>query len=531
VAAAALGVGDRVTNRARHLLALDVGTQSARAIVFDAEGHLLARRQIPIEPYVAPQPGWAEQDPEIYWNAVTRACNELWSTTSLRPDDIAGLSLTTQRATMVCLDAQGQVLRPATVWLDQRRSSAPPDLGPVWRALFAVAGATSLVAHLQAEAEANWFAQHQPQLWKQTAHYLFLSGFLVHRLVGEYVDSVGSQVGYVPFDYRRLDWAGPRDFKWKAVAVRREQLPRLVQPGRSLGTLSPGAGDRLGLPAGLPVIAAAADKACEILGCGALEPDVAQLSFGTTATVNTTQRRYIEVQRMLPAYPAAVPDAWSTEIQIFRGFWMVSWFRREFAHREEALAHERGVPVESLFEDLVRNVPAGSLGLTLQPYWSPGVRDPGPEAKGSIIGFGDVHTRAHVYRAILEGLAYGLRAGAEQIERRTGTAIRRVVVGGGGSQSDVAMQITADVFGVASERPEVYESSALGAAMNLAVGLGLHPDHATAVRRMTRTGRRFDVDPDARRTYEALYREVYREVYPRLRPLYQRIRRITGYPA
>ena len=234
---------------------------------------------------------------------------------------------------------------------------------------------------------------------------------------------------------------------------------------------------------------------------------------------------------MLPAYPAAVPDAWSTEIQIYRGFWMVSWFRREFAHREEALARERGVPVESLFDDLVRNVPAGSMGLTLQPYWSPGVRDPGPEAKGSIIGFGDVHTRAHVYRAILEGLAYGLRAGAEQIERRTGTRMRRVVVGGGGSQSDAAMQITADVFGIAAERPEVYETSALGAAMNLAVGLGQHPDYATAVRVMTRTGRRFEVNPDAQRTYDALYREVYREVYPRLRPLYQRIRRITGYPA
>jgi sugar (pentulose or hexulose) kinase len=518
-------------SRPPRLLALDVGTQSARAIVFDSQGHLLGRRQVLIEPYVAPQPGWAEQDPEVYWDAMTRACRELWSDSGLRPDDITGLSLTTQRATMVCLDAQGRVLRPATVWLDQRRCSAPPDLGPAWCALFTLAGATSLVAHLQAEAKANWFAQHQPEIWRQTAHYLFLSGFLLHRLVGEYVDSVGSQVGYVPFDYRRLDWASPRDFKWKAVAVRREQLPRLVAPGKPLGVLAPFAAERLGLPAGLPVIAAAADKACEVLGCGALEPDVAQLSFGTTATVNTTQRRYVEVQRMLPAYPAAVPDAWSTEIQIYRGFWMVSWFRREFAHREEALARERGVPVESLFDDLVRQVPAGSMGLTLQPYWSPGVRDPGPEAKGSIIGFGDVHTRAHVYRAILEGLAYGLRAGAGQIERRTGTPIRRIVVGGGGSQSDAAMQITADVFGIAAERPEVYETSALGAAMNLAVGLRLHADYPTAVRAMARTGRTFEVDPAARRTYDALYREVYREIYPRLRPLYQRIRRITGYPA
>ena len=489
---------------ARRLLALDVGTQSARAIVFDEQGHLLARRQVPIEPYVAPRPGWAEQDPEVYWSALTQACRGLWTDGDVKPSDIAGLSLTTQRATMVCLDANGRVLRPATVWLDQRRCTAPPDLGPMWRSLFALAGAAPLVAHLQAEAEANWFAQHEPQIWAQTARYLFLSGFLLHRLLGDYVDSTGSQVGYVPFDYKRLAWAAPSDFKWKAVAVRREQLPRLVAPGAPMGALTAGAAEALGLSPGVPIIAAAADKACEVLGCGALEPDVAQLSFGTTATVNTTQTRYLEVQRMLPAYPAAVPNAWNTEIQIYRGFWMVSWFKREFAHREVDLARERGVPVESLFDELVSEVPAGSMGLTLQPYWSPGVRDPGPEAKGSIIGFGDVHTRAHVYRAILEGLAYGLRAGVEQIERKTGQRIRRVLVGGGGSQSDAAMQIAADVFGVAAERPAVYETSALGAAMNLAVGLGIHADYPTAIRAMARTGRRFDPEPAAQRIYESL---------------------------
>lgn len=512
------------------LLALDVGTQSVRAIVFDADGHLLASRQVLIEAYVSPQPGWAEQDPEVYWKALGEACRGLWADGEVRPAQITGLSLTTQRATMVCLDAGGAVLRPATVWLDQRRCTAPPDLGPMWRTLFALAGAGPLIAHFQAEAKANWFAQHQPELWRDTAKYLFLSGFLLHRMVGEYVDSVGSQVGYVPFDYKRLSWAADSDFKWRAVAVRPSQLPRLVAPGQPLGELSRMAATWLGLPAGVPVIAAAADKACEVLGCGALEPDVAQLSFGTTATVNTTQTRYVEVQRMLPAYPAAVPGAWNTEIQIYRGFWMVSWFKREFAHREVALAAERGVAVESLFDELVKGVPAGSMGLTLQPYWSPGVRDPGPEAKGSVIGFGDVHTRAHVYRAILEGLVYGLRAGAEQIQRRTGRRIRRLLVGGGGSQSDTAMQITADVFGLTAERPEVYETSALGAAMNLAVGLGLHADYATAVRRMARTGRRFEPEPAAQHTYDRLYREVYRAMYPRLKPLYQRIRRITGYP-
>jgi sugar (pentulose or hexulose) kinase len=187
--------------------------------------------------------------------------------------------------------------------------------------------------------------------------------------------------------------------------------------------------------------------------------------------------------------------------------------------------------VESLFDELVASVPAGAMGLTLQPYWSPGVRNPGPEAKGAIIGFGDVHTRAHVYRAILEGLAYGLRSGKEQIEKKLGTPITRLLVSGGGSQSDAAMQITADVFGLPAERPPIYETSGLGAAINAAVGLKLHPNHAAAVKAMCHKGRVFEPHAEAVRTYDALYREVYQPLYPRLQPLYERIRKITGYPS
>lgn len=514
------------------LLAIDVGTQSARAIVFDAQGRLLARAQQVFEPaYRSPQPGWAEQDPEIYWRAVVDCCQQLWRDGAVKPQQISGLSLTTQRATMICADASGQALRPAIVWLDQRRCTVPPDMGLMWNAAFRLAGASDLIAHLQAQAEANWLAQHEPALWQATDRFLLLSGWLSHRLTGEFVDSVGAQVGYMPFDYRRLQWAGPRDFKWKALAVREGQFPGLVPPGGRLGGLVAPAAAALGLPAGLPVIAAAADKACEVLGSGALAPEIAQLSFGTTATINTTQRRYVEVQRMLPPFPAAVPGAWNTEIQIYRGFWMISWFKREFAHREQALAAERGVAVESLFDDLLRSAPPGSMGLTLQPYWTPGIRDPGPEAKGAIIGFGDVHTRAHLYRAIVEGLVYGLRAGKEQIERRTGHPIRLLRVAGGGSASDEALQITADVFNLPAERPEVMETSALGAAMNCAVGLGLHANHAAAERAMTRIGRRFEPRPEVARTYDLLYREVYQAMYPQLQPLYRKIRRITGYPA
>ncbi|MEP7302237.1 MAG: FGGY-family carbohydrate kinase [Caldimonas sp.] len=514
------------------LLAIDVGTQSVRALVFDRDGAMQARAQVLFEPpFEAPQPGWAEKDALSYWQALAECCRALWRQGSVQPERIAGLALTTQRGTVVCAREDGTPLRPAIVWPDQRLASAPPPMGAFWNTLFGVAGAGALMRHLQRQAEANWLAQHEAAMWQRCERFTLLSGWLTHRLVGEWVDSAACQVGYLPFDYKRQQWAKASDWHWKALAVRPAQLARLVAPAERLGSLTAAAAAELGLPGAVPVIAAAADKACEVLGCGALEPDTAHLSFGTAATINTTQPNYLEVQRLLPAYPAALPGAFNTEIQIQRGFWLVSWFKNEFAHTERALAAERGVSAESLFDALIASVPAGSMGLTLQPYWSPGLRDPGPEAKGAIIGFGDVHTRAHVYRAMIEGLAYGLRAGRELIEKKIGRPVTRLVISGGGAQSDGAMQIAADVFGLAAERPQVAEASSLGAAMLAASGLGWYPDVASAARAMARPGKRFEPQPAAVRTYDALYKQVYRPLYKQLEPLYRRIRAITGYPA
>jgi len=515
---------------ADHLLAIDFGTQSVRALLFDARGSLVDKNRVEVEPYFSNQPGWAEQDPLYFWRSLCEACQGLWESSPVPREAVAAAALTTQRATMVNVDSEGEPLRPAIVWLDQRRCEGLQPVGGSWGLLFRMVGMRATVAHFQAEAEANWLRHHQPEIWERTHKFLFLSGFLTHRLVGRFVDSVGSQVGYVPFDYKRQRWAGPRDWKWQALPIDPGLLPELVPPGEPLGEITAEAAEATGIPAGLPLIAAAADKACEVIGAGCLEPNLGCLSYGTTATINTTHRRYVEAIPMLPPYPAAVPGAHSLEVQIYRGYWMVSWFKREFGLREQRLARERGVEPEQLFDELINEVPAGSMGLILQPYWSPGVKVPGPEAKGAIVGFGDVHTRAHVYRSILEGLAYALREGAERCQRRSGVRMTEVRVAGGGSQSDAAMQITADIFGLPASRPHVYEASGLGAAIDAAVGVGLHPDFTSAICEMTRVGATFEPDPANRALYDSLYREVYLKLYRRLQPLYERIRAITGYP-
>ena len=518
-----MGSGDQ-------LLAIDVGTQSVRALLFDPRGAQIASGRAPIEPYVSPQPGWAEQDPEVWWTAIGDACRLLWTDPAARPSAVAGVALTTQRVTIVVADEQGRPLRPAIVWLDQRQTDDLPPIGGAWGLAFRALRVRETVARFQADCEANWIERFEPSVWRQVRRYGVLSSWLTARLVGQWVDSSAAQVGYLPFDFKRSRWAGRLDWKWQVANFDHAWLPELVAPTGRLGDLTVDAALHLGIAAGTPLIASAGDKQAEALGSGAVTPDVAALSFGTTASLGTTHRRYLEAIPLVPPYPAAIPGAWFVELQVLRGFWMVEWFKREFGASEISRGAALEVPPEALFEDLLAGSPPGAMGLILQPYWMPGVRYPGPEAKGAIVGFGDVHGRAHVYRAILEGLAYGLREGAEQTVARSHVPIRELRISGGGSQSRAAVQLFADVFGIPASRPHTPEAAGLGAAIDAALGLGLHPDPATAVAEMVRVGERFEPDRGANRIYEDLYRSVYLPMYDRLRPLYREIRQITGYP-
>lgn len=513
-----------------YVLAIDNGTQSVRALLFDLRGQLVAKTQVPLTAYFSREPGWVEHDAEGYWQALCQACQRLWRETTVPKSAIRGVAVTTQRGTVVNLDENGRPLRPAMVWLDQRRARKIPQINAGWRTAFALAGVAKTISHFQHEAESNWIAENQPDIWAKTRHYVLLSGYLNHLLCGRWVDSTGSQVGYVPFDFKQQVWAAAWDWKWQALSIDRAMLPELVPPGAVMGEITPEAAAATGIPAGLPLIAAAADKACEVIGAGCITPEVGCLSFGTSATINTTNAKYVETTAFIPPYPAALPGAYSIEIQILRGFWMVSWFKEEFGHLEKIAAEKQGVAAETLFDELVNSVPPGSMGLMLQPYWMPGIKMPGPEAKGAIVGFGDVHTRAHVYRAILEGLAYALREGKERIEKRAGVPITALRVSGGGSQSNAAMQLSADIFNLPAARPHIYETSGLGAAIDAAVGLKLHADFPAAIREMTRVGRVFEPNHAATRIYDELYRHVYQRMYKRLQPLYAEISRITGYP-
>ncbi len=504
-------------------LTVDAGTQSLRACLIDDQGVIRYKSQVPFGAPQAPSPGYAEYPADGFWQACVSAVLDVQSQATSEQITIGALGVTSQRATVIALDNNGNALRPALLWSDRRQCKPPNTLGLTGLGM-RVLGVHGTVRQFQADAEINYLSAKEPEIWAKTHKLLFLSGYLNYRLTGSYSDSVACQVGYMPFDYRKQRWADPSKWHWQALpAIRPSHLPELVAPGTVLGELAAEAAREMHLPEGLPVVACATDKACEVLGSGCVNADQACLSFGTAATVNVTSPRYLEVERFVPAYPAALPGHYLCEEQIHRGFWLVNWFKEEFASDEISRALESGVTPESLFDEFLISTSPGASGLIAQPYWSPGVRVPGPEARGALIGFNGTHQRAHVYRALVEGLLYSMREGLEKIVRRTGVPVTRLRVAGGGSQSDEVLKLAASVLGEPVERAHTYEASSLGAAICCAVALKRYATFAQAVTKMTRPGDSFQPDKEAAKLYNGLYTTVYKRMYRRLQPLYRQL--------
>ena len=396
------------------ILAIDCGTQSLRALLFSEAGSLLDKSQVEYTPYFSAKSGWAEQNPEIYWNSLCQACEQLKARSPNLFNHIAGVGVTTQRNSMINVDKNGTPLRPAVMWLDQRKALPVFGTKGLMKLGLKLSKMDGQVATLQAQGKCNWIMQNQPEIWDATYKYLQVSGFLNHRLTERFTDSVASQIGYIPFNYKKMRWAGNKELFAKFFPVEHEKLPEVVMPGEPLGRITLKAHEATGIQEGVPVIACGSDKGCETLGAGVIDQRMVSLSFGTTATVQTTTKRYFEPIRFMPSYPAAVPGHYNPEVEIFRGYWMITWFKNEFGYQEGLEAKEKGIAVEKVLDRYLAETEPGAMGLVVQPYWGPGLEH--PCAKGAMIGFGGIHTKAHIYRAVIEGLGFALRDGFEKIE-------------------------------------------------------------------------------------------------------------------
>ncbi len=509
----------------RYVLTIDYGTQSVRAMIFDQFGNDYGKVKVAFKPYYSKQVGWAEQKPEVYWQKLCEATNGLKAKVGELWNKVEAVALTTIRDTVVIVDKDIKPLRDVILWLDQRESANPEKaISAPLKALLKSVKMYETALMQRRTAACNWVHQNEPDVWNKMYKYLLFSGYMTYLLTGVVKDSVANQIGHIPFDYKNKKWQGPHALTSPLFDVTAEYMPDLVQPGEIIGRITKQAAADTGIPEGLPLVAAGSDKGCETLGAGCVDSTGASLSFGTTATVQMTTDSYIEPEMFVPSYPAVLPGKHNPEIEIYRGYWMLSWFKAEFAQKEEEEAAKLGISAEELLNRHLKDIPPGCEGLVLQPYWSPGIRH--PNARGAILGFADCHTRAHVYRAIIEGIGFGLYDGLLAIQKKTKIKVKFLSVSGGGSQSDEICQITANLMGVPVRRVQTYETSSLGAAIVAFKGIGVYASFKDAADKMIRTSSEFTPDYAEHKFYHKMYHKVYKEIYPNNKKIYDEIKKL-----
>jgi xylulokinase len=491
------------------VIGLDCSTTAAKAVVWDTAGRALSMARAEFE-LVHPAPNYAEQNAEDWWTAASAAVRR--AVQSVPIDRIAALCVTHQRETFACLDGAGRPLRPAMVWADTRATQQvqkygsaevhritgkPPNPTPAWYKLL-------------------WLAENEPETLQQTVKIVDVHGFLVHRMTGEWRTSWASADPLGLVDLGTLDYD---DGLLATAGIRRDQLCELVGPGEVIGVIGAAAAE-LGVTAGLPVIAGLGDGQAAQLGCGITAPGAAYLNLGTGVVSGTFSKQY-SYAREFRTLTAGAPG-YTLETFIGGGTYNIKWFVDRFAGVDpRALGLE--LSPEQVLEAAAAMLPPGSHGLLALPYWT-GALTPywDHNAKGALLGLTGMHGKAHVYRALLESIAFEQRMLTDGAETATGEPITRMIALGGGSRSRVWCQIIADVMQRTVQVVREYESTCLGAGVLAAAAVGIHPSVEAAAAAMSGTGLSFEPDPATVDVYDDLY-QVYRDIYPSLRDLFGRL--------
>jgi len=445
-----------------HLLAIDGGSQSTKVTILDGSGIAHATGQAALRPYELGPGGRAVHPDDDLWDSLVLACRRALADFPGSTADIAGIGLCSIRFCRALVDARGRLTEPVLSWMDARVSQplADPDA-----AVATVASA---------------------------------GGYLALRLTGERRDSAASYQGMWPIDPTARDWsADPAAFA--ASGMPRVLLPDLVDPGQLLGRVTAEAAAATGLPHGCPVFATANDKAVEALGCGLADDGTVLLSLGTYIAAMTLGSA---PERSDPRYwvnSAAVPGRWLYESGgIRRGMWTVSWLRQLVCAAVPGPVDEAAV--HQWLNEGARDVPPGCGGLMTIPDWlAPGQA---PYRRGAIVGLDGSHGPHHLYRSILEGIVLTMRGHVEAMQAALGRPLVGLLVSGGGSRSDLMMQVVADATGVCARRTAISDAAGVGAAMCAAVGAGVHADFDAAMAAMVQPGREFPPDPRSHAAYD-----------------------------
>lgn len=509
------------------VLVVDIGTQSVRSSIVDTKGNILAMCQRKYkEPFITKKNGYIEQRPEFYLEEMRETTQYLNEKHSDLLSKAEAMSVAAFRDTQVCLDENKKPLMDSILWLDQRSAAKanklkfPINLG-VW-----IVGMWPTLKFSMRKSMSNWISQNKPDIWEKTRHFVPLTTYWNYKMTGILQDSEANIIGHYPIDYKKGEWYKQSHFKADCFGFRKEQLCPIVKVGEVLGLITKEASDYFGIPEGLRLMACGTDKTSETLGDGCLKSNCAAISYGTACTVSVSTKKYMNPEPFLPAYKAPVPGYYQMEVQIYRGFWMLKWFINEFLAEKQAEHITQAIDMEDFLDTKMLDIEPGCNGLVLQPYWGPSLRR--PRARGAIVGFSDIHTKYHIYRAIVEGIGFALREGLDGIVKKTRKKIEYLVVSGGGSKNDIICQITADLFNLPVKKCATTESCTIGAAIATFMAIGEFQTIEQAVTSMVHYEHEFIPDPAAAKKYEHLYKKVYLKIFDNLNKTYINLKEFSN---
>lgn len=497
----------------KHLIGIDIGTTGAKSVLINERGKVLASdfREYPL---MLPRAGWAEQDPEHWYTATVSSLRNLLAKSAVPASTLAGLSFSGQMHGLVCLDENMKVLRPAILWCDQRTTAQ-------CRAIERKVGGREKLVQLASNPALEgftlpklvWVRDHEPTIYARVRHVLLPKDYVRYRLTGELGMDMSDAAGTLMFDVKRRRWSKQL---LAALDISTDFLPPLGESPEIAGSITAEAAAASGLPQGLPVTFGGADNSCAAVGNGVIDEGIVAVSIGTSGTVIAPTTSPVRDRHgRAHTFNHSVPGLWYVMGVMQAAGLSLKWLRDTFGGLERAAAAETGIDAYEFLTAHVAHVPAGAEGLIWLPYLN-GERTPhlDANARGVLFGITPRHTKAHVVRAILEGVVFGLRDSLEII-RSLKIPIREIRLTGGGARSATWRQIQADVFEHPVVTINVEEGPAFGAAILAGVGTGVFKSFRQAtdeIIKVTRT-----VEPIAsnavayRRSYK-LFQTLYEDL-------------------
>lgn len=487
----------------KYLMALDIGTSAVKAALFDTAGHSVGIVQEEYE-LEKPAPDIVEIDPEIYWQATQSTIAAVLKVSGVAPDDIPAIGITSQGETLIPVDQEGNTLWKAIVWLDNRAVreaeaiAAAFDIDEVYR----ITGQQEIVPGWTA-SKILWLRNNEPEVFQKTAKFLLVEDYIIYKLTGRYATDHALVPSTLYYDLVAGDWW---DGMLGFLGISRTQLPDLQYSGKNGMPVVA----EIGLSRGTLVVTTPIDQIAGAVGAGNSSPGMVTETTGTSMAISACCDNLVyDPQKRVGVYRHATPDTYVLLPWIPTAGMILRWFRDE-------LGGERS------FDELAKeamNVPAGSDGLVLLPHFSGAVcPQVNPFAKGVLYGLSLGHTRGHIVRAIMESVAFILKENLEMLDA-LGVETETVCSIGGGAQSELWLQIKADVLNREIATVETREATCLGAAILAAVGVGLYPDLEQAAAQMVRHKPLIHPDPTAVGAYVEHY-EKYLELNKLLLPTF-----------